>query len=111
MQRTINYIKLARKIQRKSGTTHLPSNPTILKVFAKPFLTKGSQMLRKRKRCRERWEGRGGGGVRKLKGVGRRESRGAVSVLGLLNNYLEILLIVRAKTLEVDMLHWKQKGV
>ena len=52
-----------------------------------------------------------GGGVRKLKGVGRRESRGAVSVLGLLNNYLEILLIVRAKTLEVDMLHWKQKGV
>lgn len=56
-------------------------------------------------------EGLGGGGVRKLKGVGRRESRGAVSVLGLLNNYLEILLIVCAKTLEVDMLHWKQKGV
>ena len=44
-----------------------------------------------------------GGGLRKFKEVGRRESRGAVSVLGLLNNYLEILPFVHAKTLEVDM--------
>ena len=56
-------------------------------------------MLRKRKRCRERWAG----WVRKLKEVGRRESRGAVSVLGLLNDYLKILPFVHAKTLEVDM--------
>ena len=61
-------------------------------------------MLRKRKRSRERWERwERGGGLRKLKEVGRRESRGAVSVLGLLNNYLEILPFVHAKTLEVDM--------
>ena len=40
----------------------------------------------------------GGGGGKKLKEVGRRESRGAVSVLGLLNNYLEILRIAHAKT-------------
>ena len=46
----------------------------------------------------------GGGGVRKLKEAGRRESRGDVSVLGLLNNYyLETLPFVHAKTLEVDM--------
>ena len=47
--------------------------------------------------------GGGGGGVIKLKEVGRRESRGAMSVLGLLNNYLKILPFVHAKTLEVDM--------